>query len=395
MSHPTLAPSPRRTVGLALVVLVLAVGLAGCLGTPGTTDQIALVSTRTVNGWKYDYYRNTAYPCSISGYQTFAIGTKVGSAATDSRPLWVMMHGGGAGWFDETGAPMPTAGQKSEESFDSLLGRDSPGLVAKVKAAPEGFRMLIVSMCSHDIYGGNNTPDPNNPNTAADGTPRPTTGLIATKAAIQYAEAQYPTDDFFLHGTSAGSAGTYNVGWALQQQGIPPTGMISDSGVMNQAWELWVAQHGLPGSAGCAKATEDRGAGVLGRIDPELGDPDNEPHDLVSSGRLTVPELHVWNRADNNSCGDTPMDCPLPNGTSVTMGASECRHAPMRLAIEGQGAGSKSLDMAVCVEGNDTAVACDRHVVTSSANLVNTAPGVPADFQTAIMTWVRARMADD
>jgi len=115
----------------------------------------------------------------------------------------------------------------------------------------------------------------------------------------------------------------------------------------------------------------------------------------VSSGRLTVPELHVWNKADTNSCGDAPMDCPLPDGTSVAMGASECRHAPVRLAIEGQGAGSRSADMAVCVEGTDTAMPCDRHVVTGAANLLNTAPGVPADFQTAIMTWVRARLADD
>ena len=94
----------------------------------------------------------------------------------------------------------------------------------------------------------------------------------------------------------------------------PPA--VSDSGVLNQAWERWVADHGLPGSEGCQKATTDRGSGVLGRIDPELADEANEPHDLISSGRLAVPVLHVWNRNDQNSCGAAIMDCPLPDGTS-------------------------------------------------------------------------------
>jgi len=125
MTHLDKASRGTRTVSLALVVLVLSVGLAGCLGTPGSTDQIALLSTRTVNGWKYDYYRNRAYPCSISGYQTFAIGTKVGSTAADTRPLWVMMHGGGAGWFDEIGgtacwgASIPSSGTRTTSPMTS------------------------------------------------------------------------------------------------------------------------------------------------------------------------------------------------------------------------------------------------------------------------------------
>ena len=397
-SHPSFhlsRPLARPILAVAAMAL-LAVGLSGCLGAPASVDKIEFVATKTVDGWKYDQYRNTAYPCSISGYQTFVIGTKVGYSATATRPLWVKMRGGGAGWFDASGKPQPTAGNKSEESFATSIGFDTPGLMADIKEQPEHFRILLVSMCSHDVYSGNNTPDPHNPNKTPDGKLRPTTGLAATKAAIQFTTTKYPTNDYFLHGTSAGGAGTFSVAWALQQQGIAPTGIISDSGVINQDWELWVAEHGLPGSAGCAKATDDRGTGVLGRIDPDLGDYDNQPAKLVARGALTVPVLHVWNRNDTNSCGDAQMPCPMPDGSTVTMGASECRHAPIRLAIEGLGAGSRSKDVEVCVEGGDTTIPCDRHVVTAG-NYQNTdlSHGVPADYTATILTWVKARMNDD
>jgi hypothetical protein len=77
------------------------------------------------------------------------------------------------------------------------------------------------------------------------------------------------------------------------------------------------------------------------------------------------------------------------------MQAADCNHEPMRLAIAGLVPDSPSLAMGVCVEGNDTATPCDRHVVTSGPNLVNTDPSQPADHQSAILDWVRARLADD
>ena len=100
-----------------------------------------------------------------------------------------------------------------------------------------GFRLVSVSMCNHDIYSGGDTPDPNNPNTLPDGSPRTVNGLFATKAAIQFTLAKYPTSKFFLHGTSAGSAGALSVSWGLQAQRIPPAGSVVDSGVVNGEWE--------------------------------------------------------------------------------------------------------------------------------------------------------------
>ena len=75
----------KRLVRLSILGCALLALGAGCilpLSTAGNTASIQFVSTTTTGGWKYDYYRNSAYPCAISGSQTFVIGTKVGSSAT-------------------------------------------------------------------------------------------------------------------------------------------------------------------------------------------------------------------------------------------------------------------------------------------------------------------------
>lgn len=362
---------------------------------PADTSEIQAAETTTKNGWTFQRYRDLAHPCAISGYQSFVIGTKDGSSPTDTRPLWVKMRGGGAGWFDTDGTPLPGTGVKTEEGLALQLSFDTPGLMASVKAAPQGFRTLIVSLCSHDIYAGNENYDPYNPNLTPEGTNRPTTGLAATKAAIQFTRAMYPTDDYFLHGTSAGGVGVYHVAWSLQQQGIPPTGIVSDSGVLNQAWQRYVAENGVPGgSAGCQKTTEERGYGVLGRIARTVGDPANEPDLLVSSRRLTVPVVHVWNHADSNVCGNALIPCPLRDGTTPLLQSADCNHAPISAAIAALPPSAHSKAMGVCVEGDNAAVPCDRHVVTATTTL-NTDPSQPADYQAAIYAWVLERLADD
>ena len=166
--------------------------------------------------------------------------------------------------------------------------------------------------------------------------------------------------------------------------------------MVNQAWETYVAANGVEGSVGCEKATGDRGAGVLGRIDPELANPDNQIDRSIRRGAFTVPVLHIWNTNDNNSCGAVQIPCPMPDGSTQTMGASECRHAPLRLAIGAQGPGSRSKDVEVCVEGGDTSYPCDRHVVTTGRyKNTDTSGGVPQDYTSVVFAWVEARRGDD
>ncbi len=382
----------RRFGALAAVAMVALI-TAACvppLSTKGDTSSIQLVSTKNLDGWKYDYYRNMAYPCSVSGYQTFVIGTKIGSSSTKPSPLWAFMHGGGAGYFDSAGNPIPNEKQKVEESAGGLnTSLDNGGLMARVRGDAAGFRTLAVSYCSHEIYGGLNTPDPHNPNTTPDGKPRPTTGLIATKAAIQYAQSLYPTTKTFLHGGSAGSAGAYYMAWALQLQGIPPAGVVADASVVNAE----AMQAGYAAGICTDKNDPARAAGVSARIHPDIANLGNEVDKLVSSGRLTVPLLNIWNHGDVNTCGSPPVACPMRDGSTVTMGMTDCVHEPLRRAIAAQGPTSKSKNLPLCVS-NPPATDCSVHVVTNKAGLVNTDPSSPSDYLTTIMGWVHARLAD-
>jgi hypothetical protein len=382
--------SRRVAAGLGAVGMAMAV--VACepqLSAPGDTTEVHLVSTATVDGWKFDYYVNEAYPCSISGYQTFTIGTKVGSSPTASAPMWVRMRGGGVGWFDEAGQPQPSTANKNQENANAMRDRLLNGdIMALVRDDPADFRLLSVSMCDHDIYGGGDIPDPHNPNTLPDGSTRTVNGLFATKAAIRYATAKYPTGGTILHGTSAGGYGTFNVAWGLEEEGNPPAGLISDSGVLNQAWQLASVDQGL-----CPSAELGGLETVQERLHSQLRPVENQPDRLVGDGRLTVPIMQVWDRGDFGQCGETPMSCPLPDGSSVTMGSVDCMHEPLRAAIAAQGPTSRSANMRLCVDGPRPG-SCDVHTPTNSPGAVNTDPAFPADFNPLIMDWVHDRLAD-
>lgn len=371
----------------AVTVTTTTVGAA--LAAPGDTSSIALVSTSTADGWTFDYYRNSAYPCAISGYQTFVVGRKVGSSPTSPAPLWAYMRGGGAGYFAETGAPVGGTARKVEDTAASLQARlTGAGLISRIRDDAAGFRTLSVSYCGHEAYGGTNSYDPHNPNLDANGLPRTTNGTYATKAAIQFVQALYPTTKTFLHGTSAGSVGAFWVAWSMQLQGIPPAGVVADAAIVNT--------EGANAAFAAGYCTDEndpnRVAAIAARINPDLASPDNAVDRLVTTGRLTVPLVHLWNHADSNTCGSPPISCPLRDGTTVTLGLTDCLHEPLRLAIEADGPSSRSVNLGVCVDADPTPD-CSQHVVTT-ANLTNTDPSAPGDYLGAIVDWVDLRLTD-
>lgn len=354
------------------------------IGTPGDVSQIRLVSTSSGGGWTYRFYRNLAYPCSISGYHTFTVATRDSVPPGRTAPLWVYLHGGGVGWFDENGVPRPDAEQKVEETAarqrQSIEMEDV--LTDRVLEAAPTARVLAVSMCNHDLYGGVGLPDPNHPSGGR------TYGLLSTKAAVQFATTAHPTDDYFLYGTSAGSYGSYHVAWGLQQQGLPPTALVADSGVWNRPW-----QEAKVTSPVCGRGEEAFDI-IPRRMHPAITVGTNDPDQLVSSGRLRVPVLDVWTINDRGQCGTDPMPCPLRDGSTPTMGSVDCEHEPLRRAIAAQGADSRSDTMRLCVTAPG-GLECARHVPTKQANGVNTLAGEPADFMGKIVLWVAARGADD
>ena len=291
-------------------------------------------------------------------------------SATATTPLWVKMRGGGAGWFDADGSPAADRrGQVGGVAHPAAQATTRPGLMAERQGRPEGFRILIVSMCSHDIYAGNDNVDPYNPNTTPDGgaADRPP-GSPPPRRPSSSRWPRYPTDDYFLHGTSAGGVGTFDVGLGAPAAGHPPDRASSPTrGCSTRRGSATWPRHGIDGSPGCEKATEERG---LGRARP------HRPGDRRSGQPAPPPggvgpadgagDARVEPRRQQRRAATCPSPCPLPDGVDgrrsarPTATTSRCaspsphsRPAPGRRT------------WAVCVEGGDAAMPCDRHVVTT------------------------------
>lgn len=381
-----------RTLVVALVV-VLGLLAGGCFTQPGDTTRIAMIDSVTVGGWRLDTYRNSAYPCSISGFQTFTIGTAVGSSPDTPAPLWAFLHGGGSGFFDASGTPRPDSDQMTEEAPSAQRANlmTTTGLLARVRADSLGYRLLAVSYCNRDGYSGSGQVDPDNPNPGPDGAPRTTNGMLATKAAIQFATAAFPTSATILHGASAGSAGAYEVAWGLQVQGLPPSGVVADASVLNAEATAAAYAQGACTQAGDSPAGQ---AALAARVDPGLANLANQPDRIVADGRLTVPLLHIWNHDDVRSCGDHTLACPLRDGTTATLTVTDCKHAALAASIDALGPGASSRNLPLCVTTGDKPYPCDKHQVTIAADgLTNTDPSSAADYMTTIMQWADARAA--
>ena len=68
--------------------------------------------------------------------------------------------------------------------------------------------------------------------------------MQATMSALEYTVSNYPTTHVFVHGTSAGSSGAYNLAMSFAVEGIHLTALVSDS-VVSPAPDT--VKRGLPG----------------------------------------------------------------------------------------------------------------------------------------------------
>jgi hypothetical protein len=85
------------------------------------------------------------------------------------------------------------------------------------------------------------------------------------------------------------------------------------------------------------------------------------------------------------------MQCPRRDGTTVRLGVTDCFHGGMRIASANQGPTSRSKNLPVCVDA-DPIKDCSLHVVSNQSGLVNTDPASPADYLTAVTSWIDARL---
>ena len=224
---PTTAPKPTATVEATPAPPPLPTPTTAPKPTariPGSqfrTGRIELVSTNFRDGWTVEFYRNYAYTCGKEGYQTFVIAIPPGDSLAQDRPLWVRMHGGGAGAFLPTGKYSAKESSIVEEGAPGLFGLiKETGLMAKVRKHPAGFRFMMPSMCDHDLYSGVGIPEENNPYSPDEnGNPRAADGLLATQAAIAFARDRVPISRVFLHGTSAGAMGAMAIATVMGPKG--------------------------------------------------------------------------------------------------------------------------------------------------------------------------------
>ena len=228
-----------------------------------STELIALESEETItiqgnSNVQLDYYVNYEYECGLSGYYTSLVINPINQPDADA-PLWVWLHGGGTGYWDEEGIYHSTIDQDQDtmnhqedaaklrwhvevrmETNQGIL--EDQTLKRRIE---EGYRVLVVSLCDHDLYLGMGTTYPNHPTNPV----AQVNGLQATMAAIDHAISSYPTTQVWAHGTSAGGHGVWGLATSYAAEGNPITGIISDSGLTSPTYLEFqnITEQGLGG----------------------------------------------------------------------------------------------------------------------------------------------------
>ena len=129
----------------------------------------------------------------------------------------------------------------------------------------------------------------------------------------------------------------------MQQQGIAPAGLIADASVIN------VEAFAAGNAAGiCADDNTQRPGDVRSPAASTRTSPTSttKPDKLVSTGRLTVPIMHIWNHGDQNTCGSPPVTCPLRDGSTIDPRLH--RLHPRATAACDRGARDRRVALATC-----------------------------------------------
>jgi hypothetical protein len=312
---------------LAAVLLVALFGAALVLVPPGPaaadpaptpawdTSQVQLVSRQTIAvggvSYRWSFFRNEAYECQLTGHFTFGVLERTVDVGR-ARPLWTFMHGGGVGHFRPEGGYAGTPSQSAEETSADLLGTvrthlgtSTPSKDSTVtRRVQEGYRLLVTSMCDHDLYAGLGSPNPyneqENPGDTVD-------GLLATGAALDFVAngrpglPGYPTGRIFLHGGSAGSAGAYHVAHNLSERGIVLNGVILDSYLVTTRFEALYAAGIVPqnGIQGFDQAIAQQ------KVGPYITDEDLLLESTAAAG-WPVPVYAVVSTDDGQFGGPSP-----------------------------------------------------------------------------------------
>jgi hypothetical protein len=214
--------------------------------TPGyDTAAIVLVEAHdvSIHGERYTIstYRNDAYGCGREGTFPFVVVEPV-AASGEPRPLWALLHGGGIGYYDVDGSYETTSGESHNDAETTgrllhmlyrYVGPDGTLDTFVGDRVRAGDRVVLGSLCDHDLYLGLGQPYPNNPNHADT-----VDGLLANLAMVDAVTngtesvAVRPTSSRWILGTSAGAFGAYALAHNLWARDVSVSGVILDSGVL-------------------------------------------------------------------------------------------------------------------------------------------------------------------
>ncbi len=259
-------------IGARLGALSAVLAMSAPVGSiPATVDvpQPGYETSRIVEVDAYDSsfggerrhvtaYRNDAYRCGRHGAFPFVVVEPLGEGG-ERRPLWVILHGGGAGHYGDDQRYVSMGGGESNndaESTGQLLAllydyvdvdRRKDTFIADRLAA--GDRFVLGSLCDHDLYLGVGQPYPHNPH--HDDT---VDGLLANLAmvdAITSGTETVPrraTSSLWTLGASAGAFGAYALAHNLWARGVDVDGLILDSGLLvartaSASASEWVTDH--------------------------------------------------------------------------------------------------------------------------------------------------------
>ena len=286
--------------------------------TPPNRDSssVVLVEEKSVtyagDTWKIAFYRNPAYECGLKGNYTFLV-VEPRNNPGGKAPLWIYLHGGGVGYFDNKGKYYAVKGQtketyNKEESLKDLWdkwvirqhldnGKGKLRDALMKRRIEQGYRLLLPSMCDHDLYSGLGTPYPNNP----DKPKARVNGLQATMAAVEYTVARRQTTHVFAHGTSAGSVGVYSLATSFAAEGIQLTGIVADSYLITP--RLLPIYKAFAGTPGYPFSSEFNPQSVIDKVGFFV-DPDKlaYPEARLSAGFAGVPMLFIGGDKDR-FCG--------------------------------------------------------------------------------------------
>lgn len=313
-----------------------------------TLDGIFLAEEETISAGPstldLDFYRNTAYACGFSGNYTFLVVEPRDKPGTEA-PLWVFLHGGGAGYFDEqqtyrigvnpvTGASRNPNQHNIEKTLAGLRDgqlfyrtTNNNGGVKNstiTRRIMEGYRILIVSMCDHDLHAGMGTSYLNNPNGGE------VNGLQANMAAIDYTVSKYPTTHVFAHGTSAGSIGAFALAYSYNFEGISLNGIIMDSHLISERTETLIdSLAGVPGfvfGADFQIAEASEKIGYFGNKD-YFGTIEDE----INNYNYSVPTLDIFGPLDPGCGGGLPR---IAEAAAAGLDNCEWVHEGFRQTVE-------------------------------------------------------------